>query len=199
MKLTRIAAALVAAALAAGTVLAQAPADDQGSKFGLGLAGGYYSLGGDDFETTDAGYGFEVSGHFHLSPKIALLGGFGMNWNDDSFIDETITTMRISVEPRYLFHMEGGKLTPFLGARVGYLSAGATVQDVDFSQTGFYFAGTGGVLVRMSPAMMFEAGVQFGQASFGDAEADGQTIDDSDASGSFLALQLGIVYHFGKK
>ena len=188
----RITTALVAAALCATPALAQ----QKTGGVGLGVVGGYFSPGGSDFEYTDAGFGVEASGRLHLGPSWVMLGGFGMSWHDDSSIDETITVMRVSVEPRYLFPSQG-TLTPFIGGRAGWAHATATAGGYDLTQNGYYFAGAGGLMIQMSPTMAFEAEVMFGSMHLGDASADGTTISDTAADGSFLGLQAGIVIQLG--
>jgi hypothetical protein len=196
MKLVkRFAAALVVAALCAAPAFAQA----QHGGIGLGLAGGYYSLGGDLGEGVDAGFGGAVSLRFHLKPQIVLPVIFDYSSHGLEDLDESLTNMALSIEPRYLFHMEGAKFQPFIGARLGYAQASADIAGFgEVKQSGFLYGGSAGVLIPLGTSLMFEGSVLFTAASYGDAEVDGQTIDDSDASGSILGLNLGIVYHFGK-
>jgi hypothetical protein len=191
---TRVLVAIIALALAGTPAMAQAPVKPG---LGLGLVGGYYSLGGDDFTGTDAGFGGEASVRFGVSPAWSILGGVGISSHDVS--GETLINLRISAEPRYMFHMPSSPITPFLGVRAAWTQSSATVAGDDYSQTGYIIGGTGGVQIRMSPKLLFEGAVTFAAASFGDFDVNGTTLSGSDASGTILALQLGIVYQMGGK
>jgi hypothetical protein len=188
---------------AAVLTLCAAPAFAQGTGpltkggLGIGVAGGYYSLGGDDFETTDAGFGGLAMVQYNLSPRFQLVGGVGMSWHDDSYIEETITNMRVSAEPRFYFPMAGGSMHPYIGGLAGWSRSSATVSGYDLSQSGFYFGGTGGLQFSLGPKTAFEVAVVLASMSFGDAEVDGESQPDTDASGTILALQAGVVFKLG--
>jgi hypothetical protein len=187
----RITTALVATVLSAAPALAQ-----KTGGVGLGLAGGYFSPGGSDFEYTDAGVGLEASGRFHLGPSLQLLGGLGLSWHNVTDIDETITVMRVSVEPRYTFPSQG-TLTPFIGGRAGWAHGTASYLGTDYTQNGYYFAGAGGLMIRMSPTLSFEVEAMFGTMHLGDAKGGGATVTGSSADGSFLGVQAGVVLQLG--
>jgi hypothetical protein len=186
--------ALTALALVAAPASAQAPVTPG---LGIGLAGGYYSLAGDAFAGTDAGFGGEASVHFGLGPVWTILGGVGISSHDDASVG-TLTNLRISAEPRYMLRLPSSPITPFLGVRASWARLSATFAGDDYSQTGYIIGGTGGVQVRMTPTLKFEGAVTYASASFGDWAVNGSTVTGTDASGTILALQLGVVYQRGK-
>jgi hypothetical protein len=193
---------LAVAAFAAAPVTAQTVGGSgSGGKGGMsvGVAGGYYSLGGDDFTTTDAGFGGEASLRYGVSRSFTLKAGVSISSHHDSYIDDNIQALAVSVEPRYMISMPGTpKLTPFIGGRVQWARESATVQGIDLNGSGFGFGGVGGFQYLASPQLAIESSVIFTTQSFGEVKYQGTVVQTS-TSGTILGLQFGVVFHFGAK
>jgi hypothetical protein len=113
-------------ALSLVAVVAAAPPADAQVK--IGVAGLYASLGGDDFQGTDAGLGGDAQVRFALSPTFTLGGGVQFTSHDNNFADGNINVLGVFAEPRYHIAMSGaGALRPYLAARAERLSLGAAV------------------------------------------------------------------------
>ena len=196
----RVVAALAAAALCAAPATAQMAGGNAGGKgsISVGVAGGYYSLGGEDFNTTDAGFGGEASLRYGVNRNIELKAGVGISSHDDSSINESIKGLSVSVEPRYMISMAGTpKLTPFIGGRVQWARESATVGGIDLSGNGFGFGVVGGFQYLASPQLGIEASVLLVSQSFGEVKYGGQVVNSS-TSGTVLGLQVGLVFKFGR-
>jgi hypothetical protein len=189
-----LAVAAIAVLLGSTTAMAQ-------SKISLGASGGYFSLSGDDYENTDAGFGFQGDVRFMASPNISVLAGFGYNMNSETDPtggpDVDVNTIRILLQPRYMFRLTNSQLTPWVGGHVEWHQASADVSGSDVSANGFGFGGAGGVTWWASPTIGIEASVLFQSISFGDAEVDGQTVSGTDTSGTSLGIQVGVVIKLG--
>ena len=168
--------------------------------FGVSLGGmlGFNTLSGDDFSGTDAGFGFQLFGRYATPGGFGIGGGFQLNFHNDDFLGETINVLGIYAEPRYTFRSGGSDMAPFVGARLYYFRESVSVGGVDLSATGFGIGALAGIVFQVSPKVGIEPGITFTTISFGDLKADGTTIADSDASGTSLGIQLGIVIALGR-
>jgi hypothetical protein len=189
-----LAVAAIVALLGSTTAVAQ-------SKISLGLVGGLYSLGGDDFEGVDAGFHFEGTVRYMASPQFSINVGGGYNVNSTEAADINFNVFRILAQPRYMFRMANPSFTPWVGGQVEWHSYsteadfGAGPEDV--SANGFGFGGLAGFTYWASPTLGIEGSVAFLSVQFGDADVGGQTVSGSDASGTALGVQLGVVIKLG--
>lgn len=164
----------------------------------IGVGGQYLSLGGSDFEATDAGFGVEGNAMFSLGPSIKL--GPSVQWSShkDSFLDENIKVLGIVGEGRYMIGMGAGKAKPYVGARAGWVQASADISGVGSAkQSGFAVGGGVGVLIAMTPTLAIDLNGMFHSVSFGDAKLDGTTLPDSQTSGTALQFRAGINFKLG--
>ena len=191
--------ALAVALCLAGPVAAQKiKMNGGGGGFAIGANGGFYTLSGDDFETTDAGFGLNGFVRYNFPSGFSISGGFQWNTHNDDFIGESITIIGVIVDPRYYFQLKTPTVTPFVGGRAGYLRESVTVAGFDLSASGFAFGGTGGILFQASPQFAIETTVSFQSLSFGDVDVDGTTVPNTDASGTSLGISAGLVISFPK-
>ena len=172
----------------------------------IGIGGQYLGLGGNDFEGTDGGLGAEARIMFPVGKSVSLGGGLQYSAHNSDFFDNSIKILGILAEGRYMFQTASGKATPYLAGRGGWAKASTSDVDIDgdgivdindLSQSGMVFGAGGGVLVSMSPTASLDLGLVFHTVSFGDADADGTTITNSDVSGTGIQLRVGVSFKLG--
>lgn len=163
-------------------------------RFEFGLGGGYYTLSGDDFEGTDAGMGLDAVGRIVWPSGLGVGLSLQRNTHSADFVDDDITVLGILGDVRYAFSPQGTNVRPYVGGRFGWVKESAEVLGDDAEASGWMFGAVGGVMFALSTAVTFDASVGLYQVSFGDGEIDGETIPDSDTSGSSLGLRLGLIF-----
>ena len=163
---------------------------------GFGIEGGigYFALEGDDFLGVDAGVGFEGTARYTLPSGLQFVGGVSYNVHDVG--NNSLDVLGIFAEPRYLYRLKSPSVAPFFGARISYLYSTFDATDPDITADGWAFGGVGGILFQVDRHFGIELSVLFAAVNFGDVEAGGVTVDNTDASGSTLGLKLGIVVNF---
>lgn len=156
----------------------------------------YATLSGDDFDGVDAGLGIDAQVRFRAGPRLTIgIGGqYTMHGVDIS--DEKFKVMGIFAEPRLTFSMPGASMTPFVGARLGYLRNSFSDTGTDVKASGWLLGGTGGLMFRAGPSMNIVLALMFASATFGDQEINGTTQANTDASGTSLALRAGVSFGF---
>jgi opacity protein-like surface antigen len=182
----------VVPALLAGVMVGGAEA--QGLR--LEVSGLYATLSGDDFDETDSGIGFEGAIAFALNSKWSLAAGISRTSHGVDGLDENLTALQFFAEPRFMLGASGA-MTPYLFGRVGYTSASLEFLGVDTKQTGFGFGGGAGLMYDLSGSLKLNVSAAFQKISLGDVEADGETIEDTDSSGSSLYVRAGLSIGFG--
>jgi hypothetical protein len=182
--------AIALAGLAVLTIAA--PVSGQGLRFEI--SGVYATLNGDDFETTKGGVGFEGALVLGLNSKWSLAAGATRTSHDEEDIDLSTSVLQIFAEPRFMLS-SSGSVAPYLFGRVGWINAKA--DDIDAKATGFAFGGGLGMLLKISGAVSLNAAAGFHKVSLGDAEIAGETIPESDASGTSILFRGGISIGFG--
>lgn len=163
----------------------------------IGVGGQYLSLGGTDFEGTDAGFGAAGNVMFAVAPSI-MVGASGQ-WSSHDVGGESLKLLGIFGEGRYLFTMaNGGKLTPYVGARGGWTQASADVAGLgSIKASGFAFGGGVGLMFAVAPTVSIDLNGMFHTVSLGDAKVDGQTVPDSKSSGTALQIRAGVNLKLG--
>ena len=181
-------------------VLASCPLVLQAQSFSFSGGGLYASLSGSDFQGTNAGIGPELQFRYHAASGFSIGGGVQYTSHDVDGISENYGVTGFFVEPRYAFQVQSSSIHPYLGARLALLNQKIEVSGIGkVTGSGTAFGASGGILLRLASAARLDIGVTWAKVSFGDAELDGTTIPDSDASGSALALRAAVVFQFGKK
>lgn len=172
----------------------------------IGVGGHSLSFGGDDFQGTDAGFGAEARVMFPVGTSVSLGGGLQYSAHNSDFFDNSIKVLGILAEGRYMFRTPSGKTTPYVAGRGGWAQGSTNDVDIDgdgipdinkVKQSGIVFGAGGGVLVTMSPTVALDLGLVFHSVSFGDADADGTTLTNSDVSGTGLQIRAGVSFKLG--
>ena len=192
MRPIKLARSLLAVAL---LVVMAVPAGAQGIKLEASLA--YVSLGGDDFEFTGAGMGFDVAAIFSTPAKLSIAAGLQRSSHEFDDNSGDMAALQIYAEPRMTLGMMTGPVSPYLFGRVGWVRASGDLGGADASQSGFGFGGGIGMRITTPGSISWHASVGIHSISLGDAEVDGSTIPDSDASGSAMVLRGGVSFSFG--
>jgi len=165
--------------------------------WGVEVAGIYATLSGDDFEGTDAGMGFDAQLRYTRSSTFSLGGGLQRTSHGIDGFDNSISVLGFFVEPRMDLKMSGSSsLSPFLAFRAAYLKESLDEDGSDLSATGYSFGFGGGLSMAASPSMSLTGTITYNIVNFGEVEVDGESIDDSDAGGSSLALRFGVKWNF---
>ena len=130
-------------------------------------SGLWLKLLGDNFEGTDAGYGFEAQVRYTPS---AFSIGAGFQWTSHG-VDgspDRATLVGGFVEPRYVFSTASSSLFPYLSGRfyaVRFRSENSA-NNTRTTSTGLAANGGGGVLVRITPRVNVDLGATFGYFKF---------------------------------
>ena len=176
------------------------------AQIGIGVSGQYLSLGGDDFSGTDAGFGAEANVMFSLGSSIKL--GPSVQWSshNEAAFDKSISLLGFFGEGRYMLGMGSAKAQPYLGARVGYVTASVNGVDLsgvggpasaDLSSNGMAFGGGVGVMISMSPSLALDLNGMFHSVSQGDIDVNGTTQSGTSVSGTALQIRAGINFKRG--
>ncbi len=182
----------------AAAVLLAVPAVANAQGIGVEAAGIYASLSGDDFQTTDAGFGFDAQLRLRTPGRLSLGAGLQYTSHNDDSIGESVGVLGVFAEPRLSFSVPASPITPFIGGRVGYLRRSVSAGGTDASSSGWLYGGTGGVTFRGGPMVDLMVAVVFAGASFSDYEVNGQAQTGTDASGSALAVRAGVSIKLGR-
>lgn len=161
----------------------------------IGASGQYLSLGGSDFEGTDAGFGAEGNVLFSVAPAIKL--GASAQWSTHDVGGDKANILGIFGEGRYMFSM-AGKATPYIGARGGWTQASGDVTGVgNVKASGFAFGGGVGVMIALSPGLSLDLNGMFHSVSLGDAKLDGTPQPGTEQSGTALQIRAGVNFKVG--
>jgi hypothetical protein len=193
LRMTLAGALLVA--VAAAPLLAQSKA---ASKYQLEGGLLYATLSGNDFQGTDAGFGFDVQGRMNLSGPWSLGVAVHRTSHNVSAAGASEGVLGFGVEPRYAFKASGS-MTPYAFARASYLKGSLSSGGTDFSSNGHLVGLGGGILWTITPTINFDGAVGYNLIGFGDIDAGGTTIPSSDTSGSSLNIRFGIMWAVGSK
>lgn len=172
----------------------------------VGISGQFLSLGGDDFDSADAGFGAVATVLFPLGPSGKLGGGLQYSRHDDDFVEDDLAVLGVIAEGRYMFPTAGGKTTPYLAGRTGWTHV--SISDVDVngdgipdaqqvSATGFALGAGGGVMIAFSRMLVLDLGAVIHAVSLGDAKADGTTVPNTDLNGTALQVRVGVAFTLG--
>jgi hypothetical protein len=161
----------------------------------LGISGGAGNFTGDDFEGSQTGWtvggelvyplasGLEIGGLFDYS-------SYGVD--DVDTVDANV--MDIYGVARYPFPGERARF--FVGAKGGYSRLSADSEGQSLSASGFAVGPTVGVRIPLSRISIDIAGDGM-YTSYGDAEFEGTTIEDSSSSGFRWIARAGISIPLG--
>ena len=188
--------------LAVTFALVLVSASASAAQVSIGANGQYLSLGGNDFSAIDAGFGAGASVLIPVG-KSLMVGGSGQySTHGVTGVNENLNALGLLAEARYLFRTPGGKVSPYVAGRGGWLRASASNIDLgagpsDYSQSGFAFGGGGGVMIGLTPKMAVDLGAVYHSVSLGDAKVDGQTQTGTESSGTGLQVRGGVAIKLG--
>ena len=190
--------------LAVAVALVLAGVSGSAAQVSVGVGGQYLSLGGTDFDGTDAGFGGEARVLFPVGTSLMVGAGGQYSIHGYTGSSESFNVLGLLAEARYMFKTPGGKVSPYVAGRGGYVRASDSNVDLgagptDVSQSGFAFGGGGGVMISLTPGLGLDFGAIFHSVSLGDAEAYGQTQPGSEASGTGLQIRGGISFKLGAR
>lgn len=166
---------------------------------GFSVAGAvlYADVSGDDFQGTNAGFGFDAQGRYSWG-AFSLGAGFHYTTHDLEGLSDNLGVRGFFVEPRYAFNAGSPSLVPYLTGRLSLVKEKVESGPDKAEASGTAIGGGGGLLVRLGPTVHFDVSVTYAAVSFGDFELNGSTVPDSDTSGSSLALRAGVSVRLSK-
>jgi len=165
----------------------------------LGLGVQLLDLGGSDFDGISAGIGVEGRVMFPVGASALLGAGAQYSSHGIDGIDPNFNVLGLIAEGRYLFKRAGGKVTPYVGGRGGYVHGSASQGGNSVTASGYAIGATGGVQIQTSPTMSFDLGLAFHSVKLGDAKANGTTQPGTKSSGTGLQIRAGVSFKLGGK
>lgn len=198
-----------AAMLATLAALTVSPATGQVS---IGAGGQYLSLGGTDFEGTDAGLGAEGNVLFRVGPAARLGASVLYSTHDDPTLPNGVNILGAFAEGRYVIGTNPGRLRPYIAGRAGWVRAvapdatsgpappgGGSASTADLSATGFGIGAGAGLLIGISRSIALDVSGLLHSLSLGDAKSGGDPIAGSAQSGTALEVRAGLAFTLGAR
>lgn len=165
----------------------------------LGLGVQMLDLGGSDFDGIGAGIGVEGRVMFPVGASALLGAGVQYSSHGVEGVDPNFNILGLIGEGRYLFKQAGGKVTPYVGGRGGYVHGGASQGGNSVTASGYAIGATGGLQIQTSPTMSFDLGLAFHSVSLGDIKVNGATQPDTKSKGTGLQIRAGVSFKLGGK
>ena len=184
--------AIAATAIAVAASLAAATTPLVAQDVQLSVAGGWYNPGGEDFDDTDAGAGYDAVVRFGLSDRLQL--GFGTQWNIHGvgFTDDRYDVVSVFAEPRLSLSDASGSAIPFVAGRIAWARQSIRIGSVSRAATGLGLGGLAGVAFPLSSAVELETAVTAYYLSFSDFDVAGTTLAGSESSGNAFGLRVAL-------
>jgi hypothetical protein len=158
----------------------------------------FIQLYGNDFETTDPGYGFEAQ--IRYTPSAWSFGaGFQYTTHGVDNSPDRATLVGGFIEPRYVFSTGSASVFPYLSGRFYVVKFTAENSDAETraTSTGLAANGGGGVLVRLSTRMNLDLGATFGYFKFDEFKLElGNGLEGTaeGGTGSNLVGRVGLTF-----
>lgn len=173
------------------------PAEAQRA-FGLqaGVAAGYFTLQGEEFERAEDDFGAEAVIRLTLLERLQLGAGAHVSSHRVDVFDADLDVLVVFAEPRLTFARELPGFAPFVAGRVGYAlqSTEVTVDDrgVEADAAGFMIGGVAGVEIPLGRVVAIEPSISYYHLSFDELEIDGtgQTLPQTE--GGALGFRIGL-------
>jgi len=200
-----LALALAAPVAASAQSAKSGPATQPGvtaSNFSVqgGLLFTSFSIDDEDQGEAGGGAGWDIKGRFSRD-RYSIALGLERTTHDVEDVKDDLAHRVFYVEPRMTFPQllagSSQKLLPYASARVGRSKYAIEADDVDYEASGWLYGLGGGVLYELNQSTQLDLGLSWSHAGFGDQEADGDEIDDSDFGANIVALRVGVSYRFG--
>jgi hypothetical protein len=172
----------------------------------VGVGGQYLSLGGSDFQGTDAGFGAEGNVMFRVAPAIRLGASVLYSTHDDPTLPSGVNILGVFAEGRYAIGASTGPLQPYVAGRAGWVRALApdalfgppgSPPPLDLSASGFGIGGGAGLLIGISKSIALDVNGLFHSLSLGDGKAGGETVEGTAQSGTALEIRAGLAIVLG--
>ena len=185
LKISALMAIAVTTGLGSVTPLAA-----QGVQFSI--AGGWYNPGGENFDGTDAGAGYDAVVRFGVADRFQL--GVGTQWNMHgvSFTDDQYDVVSVFAEPRLALSDASGSVIPFLAGRIGWTRQSIRIGTASRAAAGIAVGGLAGAAFPLGSGVELETAVTAYYLSFGDFDVDGTTLADSESSGNAVGLRVAL-------
>lgn len=177
------------------------PADGSGersdaARLNLGVGLGRYMVSGDDFEEAEDGTGIRsyVGIGVGGETSVDLNLGFHFSRHGANTPDYHINSYSVYAEPRVLFLRQSRRISPFVGARLGWARAQGVSETTEYaiSGDGFALGGMGGISFPLVSAIRAEVTVSMTHLSFKPEyfiRGFGDRVD-----GKTIGFQFGIFY-----
>lgn len=160
-----------------------------------------FSVDDDDDTEAGGGAGFDIKGRYAYNDRFSLALGAERTTHDVEDVKDDLAHRVFYLEPRLTFPSllagSSQKWLPYASARLGRSKYSIEANDVDYEASGWLYGVGGGVLYEINPTTQLDLGLSWSHAGFGEQEADGDKIDDSDMSANITALRVGVSYRFG--
>ena len=187
--------ALVMTLAGATSVAAQDPQSPAPAGFGVGASVTYQSLGNEDFEGIDNGFGLETTARYTTDGGFQLLGGIRYNIHDIARAPGNVHFFEFFVDPRYVIELlDAERIVLLVAGRVAYVHL-AVSGGADASANGFMAGGSVGAIYALTSRLGLEATASFGGFWSDAFEFEGLPASGT-ANGSVASLQLGLVWSF---
>ena len=119
------------------------PARAQGIKLEASLV--HATPGGDDFDGTKAGIGFDLAAVLSTPAKFSVAAGVQRTTHEFEGSSDKFASLQFYAEPRMAIGMLMGPVSPYLFVRAAYANNSGDVGPVEAKQKGFAFGGGLGI------------------------------------------------------
>ena len=185
--------------LAIGLILPQAggalarPHDS--SHLGVATNIGWYMITGDDLEGTHDGFGIEAYSGVGIRRAFGfdLNAGFHFSRHDLDLRTYYINLYGVYLEPRFVYGEYTRTISPFAGARFGWVRRVAQNRNTDSSldSDGYALGGIAGVVISIPGPFRLEAAFTVTHVSFEHIFGGGS---DGKDTGTAKGLQIGVTF-----
>ncbi|HKS07329.1 MAG TPA: outer membrane beta-barrel protein [Gemmatimonadaceae bacterium] len=177
-------------------VVIAVPARAQGIKLEASLV--HSTPGGDDFDGSKAGIGFDLAAVLSTPAKFSVAAGIQRTTHELEGSSDKIAALQFYAEPRMALGMLMGPVSPYLYVCASYVNNSGDIGAVEMKQKGFGFGGGLGIKASLPMSgLSWHASAGFHSIKLGDVENDGTTVPNSDASGTMMTLRAGVSFSFG--
>lgn len=193
MRANNVVRSLFAVAL---LVVVAVPAKAQGIKIEAALA--HSTPGGDDFDGTKAGIGFDIAAVLSTPMKFSVAVGVQRTSHEFEGSGDKFSVLQFYAEPRMGLGLLMGPVTPYLFLCASYANMSGDIGPVEAKAKGFGFGGGLGIQASLPmTGLSWHASAGFHSLKLGDREDDGVTVPNSDSKGTMVTLRAGLSFSFG--
>lgn len=158
------------------------------------------TVDGDEFEGVDPGIGFDLQGRAGFN-VFSLGVGFQLTSHDNDQVPQDIAVSVWYLEPRVAIRVPYA-FAPYATARLGRTRQSIETEVFgepwDLEATGWMYSGGLGVELPVGSPLRFNLSASYARFYLDEAELNGETVENSDGSGSSVILRVGVSFHFGQ-